>query len=87
MDGLLFCEGGQAWFGPKSLFEETPGVLQEASQGYPSLMKNHTVFSYVDLPSTRYFDGNRVTYRAGGHEAEWEHRFHPLRDWRRDERL
>ncbi|WP_038168925.1 phosphodiester glycosidase family protein [Verrucomicrobium sp. BvORR106] len=62
--GYFFVKAGKPWFGPKSLFEEAPGVLQEASQGYPSLMKNHTVFSYVDLPSTRYFDGNRVTYRA-----------------------
>lgn len=62
--GYFFVKAGKPWFGPKSLFEEAPGVLQEASQGYPSLMKNHTVFSYVDLPSNRYFDGNKVTYRA-----------------------
>lgn len=62
--GYFFVKDGKPWFGPKSLFEETPGVLTEASQGYPSLMKNHTVFSYVDLAPNKYFDGNRLTYRA-----------------------
>lgn len=62
--GYFFVKDGKPWFGPKSLFEETPGVLEEASQGYPSLMKNHTVFSYVDLAPSRYFDGNKVTYRS-----------------------
>ena len=62
--GYFFVKAGKPWFGPKSLFEETSGVLQEASQGYPSLMKNHTVFSYVDLAPNRYFDGNKVTFRA-----------------------
>lgn len=62
--GYFFVKAGKPWFGPKSLFEETPGVLQEASQGYPSLMKNHTVFSYVDLAPNKNFDGNKITYRA-----------------------
>ena len=62
--GYFFVKDGKPWFGPKSLFEETPGVLSEASQGYPSLMKNHTVFSYVDLAPNRNFDGNKITYRA-----------------------
>ncbi|CAN5815517.1 hypothetical protein BH11VER1_BH11VER1_33000 [soil metagenome] len=62
--GYFFVKAGKPWFGPKSLFEETPGVLQEASQGYPSLLKNHTVFSYVDLAPNKNFDGNKITYRA-----------------------
>ncbi len=62
--GYFFVKDGKPWFGPKSLFEETPGVLTEASQGYPSLLKNHTVFSYVDLAPNKYFDGNKITYRA-----------------------
>jgi uncharacterized protein YigE (DUF2233 family) len=62
--GYFFVKDGKPWFGPKSLYEETPGVLQEAAQGYPSVMKNHTVFSYVDLAPNRYFDGNKITYRA-----------------------
>lgn len=62
--GYFFVKDGKPWFGPKSLFEETPGTLQEATQGYPSLMKNHTVFSYVDLAPNRYFDGDKITYRS-----------------------
>jgi uncharacterized protein YigE (DUF2233 family) len=27
-------------------------------------MKNHTVFSYVDLAPNKYFDGEKITYRA-----------------------
>ncbi|HEY2573235.1 MAG TPA: phosphodiester glycosidase family protein, partial [Verrucomicrobiaceae bacterium] len=62
--GYFFVKDGRPWFGPKSLFEETPGILTEASQGYPSLMKNHTVFSYVDLAPNRFFDGDKITYRS-----------------------
>jgi exopolysaccharide biosynthesis protein len=62
--GYFFVKAGKPWFGPRSLFEETPGALQEAAQVYPSIMKNHTVFSYVDLAPTRFFDGNKVTYRS-----------------------
>lgn len=62
--GYFFVKDGRPYFGPKSLFEETPGVLQEAAQGYPSVMKNHTVFSYMDLEPNKYFDGEKVTYRA-----------------------
>ncbi|MEI6536624.1 MAG: hypothetical protein WCN98_14865, partial [Verrucomicrobiaceae bacterium] len=62
--GYFFVKDGKPWFGPKSLFEETPGTLTEAAQGYPSLMKNHTVFSYVDLAPNKYFDGEKITYRA-----------------------
>jgi uncharacterized protein YigE (DUF2233 family) len=62
--GYFFVKAGKPWFGPKSLFEETPGILQEAAQVYPSLMKNHTVFPYVDLAPNRFFDGNKVTFRS-----------------------
>ncbi len=62
--GYFFVKDGRPGFGPKSLFEESPGVLTEATQGYPSLMKNHTVFSYVDLAPVKYFDGEKITYRA-----------------------
>jgi uncharacterized protein YigE (DUF2233 family) len=62
--GYFFVKAGKPWFGPKSLFEETPGILQEAAQVYPSLMKNHTVFTYVDLAPNKFFDGNKVTYRS-----------------------
>jgi len=46
------------------LYEETPGPATEATQGYPSIMKNHTIFSYVDLKPDRYFDGLKITYRS-----------------------
>lgn len=62
--GYFFVKDGKPWFGPKTLFEETPGLLTEAAQGYPSVMKNHTVFSYVDLAPNKYFDGEKITYRA-----------------------
>lgn len=62
--GYFFVKAGKPWFGPKSLFEEAPGILQEAAQVYPSLMKNHTVFPYVDMAPNRFFDGNRVTFRS-----------------------
>jgi uncharacterized protein YigE (DUF2233 family) len=57
-------KAGKPWFGPQTLFDETPGILQEATQGYPSLMKNHTVFPYVDLAPNKFFDGYRVTFRS-----------------------
>lgn len=64
--GYFFVKDGKPWFGPKSLFEETPGILTEAAQGYPSLMKNHTVFSYVDpdVATKKYYDADKITYRA-----------------------
>jgi len=62
--GYFFVKAGRPGFGPKSLFEETPGILQEACQVYPSVMKNHTVFSYVDMAPNKYYDGDKITYRA-----------------------
>ena len=62
--GYFFVKDGKPWFGPKSLFEEAPGVLQEASQVYPSLMKNHVIFPYVDLAPNKFFDGNKITFRS-----------------------
>lgn len=62
--GYFFVKDGKPWFGPKSLYEETSGLLTEAAQGYPSLMKNHTVFQYVDMAPNKYFDGEKITYRA-----------------------
>lgn len=62
--GYFFVRNGRPWFGPKSLYEEVPGITTEVSQGYPSVLKNHTVFPYVDLAPTRYFDGDRISYRA-----------------------
>lgn len=64
--GCFFVKDGRPWFGPKSLLNEVPGLIEEGSQVYPSVMKNHTVFSYVDLKPDEFFDGSRLTYRALG---------------------
>ncbi len=62
--GAFFVKGGVPRFGPKSLVDEIAGEIEEGTQGYPSVMKNHTVFKYVDLTPDKYFDGKRITYRA-----------------------
>lgn len=62
--GVFFVKQGKPWFGPKSLVDEVPGPIEEGTQGYPSVMKNHTVFSYVDLAPDRFFDGKKITYRS-----------------------
>ncbi|MEQ1751798.1 MAG: phosphodiester glycosidase family protein, partial [Prosthecobacter sp.] len=62
--GSFFVKGGRPYFGPKSLLDEVPGLIEEATQGYPSVMKNHTIFSYVDLKPDTYFDGSKITYRS-----------------------
>ncbi|MBL9118051.1 MAG: phosphodiester glycosidase family protein [Verrucomicrobiaceae bacterium] len=62
--GAFFVKNGTPYFGPKSLIDEIQGEIEEGSQVYPSVMKNHTVFGYVDLSPDKHFDGRRVTYRA-----------------------
>jgi len=62
--GVFFVKQGKPWFGPKSLVDEVPGPIEEGTQGYPSVMKNHTVFSYVDRAPDRFFDGKKITYRS-----------------------
>lgn len=62
--GSFFVKGGRPYFGPKSLLDEIPGPIEEATQGYPAVMKNHTVFSYVDKDPDAFFDGSKITYRA-----------------------
>ena len=62
--GVFFVKNGKPWFGPKSLVDEVPGEIEEGTQGYPSVMKNHTVFNYIDLAPDKFFDGRRITYRA-----------------------
>jgi hypothetical protein len=64
--GCFFVKDGRPWFGPKSLLNEVPGLIQEGSQVYPSVMKNHTTFSYVDLKPDEFFDGSKISYRALG---------------------
>lgn len=62
--GCFFVKDGRPWMGPKSLLNEVPGLIQEGCQVYPSVMKNHTTFSYVDLKPDDLFDGSKITYRA-----------------------
>lgn len=62
--GCFFVKGGRPWFGPKSLLDEVPGPIEEGTQGYPSVMKNHTVFSYVAMKPDQFFDGSKITYRS-----------------------
>jgi len=62
--GVFFVKGSLPYFGPKSLLDEVPGAIEEGTQGYPSVMKNHTVFSYVDLAPDKFFDGKKITYRS-----------------------
>lgn len=62
--GSFFVKGGRPYFGPKSLLDEVPGPIEEATQGYPAVMKNHTVFSYIDKDPDAFFDGSKITYRA-----------------------
>lgn len=64
--GCFFVKDGRPWFGPKSLLNEVPGLIQEGSQVYPSVMKNHTTFSYIDLKPDEFFDGSKISYRALG---------------------
>ena len=64
--GCFFVKDGRPWFGPKSLLNEVPGLIQEGSQVYPSVMKNHTTFAYVDLKPDEFFDGSKISYRALG---------------------
>ncbi|MDZ4404947.1 phosphodiester glycosidase family protein [Prosthecobacter sp.] len=64
--GCFFVKDGRPWFGPKSLLNEVPGLIQEGSQVYPSVMKNHTIFSYVELQPDEFFDGTKISYRALG---------------------
>jgi hypothetical protein len=64
--GCFFVKDGRPWFGPKSLLNEVPGLIQEGAQVYPSVMKNHTTFSYIDLKPDEFFDGSKISYRALG---------------------
>ncbi len=62
--GSFFVKAGRPYFGPKSLLDEVPGPIEEATQGYPAVMKNHTIFSYIDAKPDAFFDGSKITYRA-----------------------
>jgi|GEM_PF-542907 len=62
--GCFFVKGGRPYFGPKSLLDDVPGPIEEGTQGYPSVMKNHTTFSYVSLKPDQFFDGSKISYRS-----------------------
>jgi hypothetical protein len=62
--GCFFVKDGRPWCGPKSLLNEVPGLIQEGCQVYPSVMKNHTTFAYVDLKPDEFFDGSKISYRS-----------------------
>lgn len=64
--GFFFVKNGQPYFGPRSLYEEVPGAASEVIQGYPSVMKNHEVFNYLNKEPDRFFNGSEVTFRALG---------------------
>ena len=64
--GCFFVKDGKPYFGPKSLEVEVVGPIQEGSQVYPAVMKNHTIFPYVELKPDAFFDGSKITYRALG---------------------
>jgi len=62
--GCFFVKGSRPYFGPKSLLDDVPGPIEEGTQGYPSVMKNHTTFSYVSLKPDQFFDGSKISYRS-----------------------
>ncbi|WP_395750947.1 phosphodiester glycosidase family protein [Prosthecobacter sp.] len=62
--GCFFVKDGRPWCGPKSLLNDIPGLIQEGCQVYPSVMKNHTTFSYVEKDPELFFEGKRISYRS-----------------------
>ncbi|MEO0414398.1 MAG: phosphodiester glycosidase family protein [Verrucomicrobiota bacterium] len=64
--GFFFVKNGKPYFGPTSLFESTSGKLTEAAQGYPSVMKDGQIFSYLNSPGSlnRFFNGKELTFRS-----------------------
>ncbi|GAA5140562.1 hypothetical protein GCM10023213_23330 [Prosthecobacter algae] len=62
--GCFFVKAGRPYFGPKSLLDDVPGPIEEGTQGYPSVMKNHTTFSYVSMKPDQFFDGSKISYRS-----------------------
>ena len=62
--GCFFVSEGKPFAGPKSLIDEAPGRITEGVQVYPSVMKNHTVFSYVEQKPDEHFNGSQLSYRS-----------------------
>lgn len=62
--GCFFVSDGKPYAGPKSLIDEAPARITEGVQVYPSVMKNHTVFSYVNQKPDEFFNGSELSYRS-----------------------
>lgn len=62
--GFFFVKGGTTGFGPTSLLEETPGEVLQATQGYPSVMKDGQVWNYVSNNRDQFFNGSELTFRS-----------------------
>lgn len=62
--GCFFVSEGKPFAGPKSLLDEAPGRITEGVQVYPSVMKNHTVFSYVAQNPDEFYNGSQLSYRS-----------------------
>lgn len=62
--GFFFVKGGKTRFGPRSALEATPGELTEATQGYPSVMRNGKVWNYVANNRDEFFNGSELTFRS-----------------------
>jgi uncharacterized protein YigE (DUF2233 family) len=62
--GCFFVKNGKPYFGSKKLLDSIPGPIEEGTQGYPSVMRDHQVFSYVDLEPNRFYDGTKISYRS-----------------------
>jgi uncharacterized protein YigE (DUF2233 family) len=62
--GFFFVKGGVTRFGPRSALEDTPGDLTQATQGYPSVMRDGRVWNYVADNRDRFFNGSELTFRS-----------------------
>lgn len=62
--GYFFVKGDKPYFGSKKLLDSIPGPIQESTQAYPSVMKDHIVFPYVDLAPNLHFNGTKISYRS-----------------------
>jgi len=62
--GFFFVADGKAFAGPTSLFEPMAHKIDEAVQVYPSVMRDHQIFHYVEMAPTLHFRGDSVTYRS-----------------------
>ncbi len=62
--GFFFVKGGVPRFGPRSLLESTQGELTQATQGYPSVMKDGILFDYVTKNEDEFFNGSELNFRS-----------------------